>query len=103
MSTPVRTDDLCLCAACGGDLVYPLECAPAGFQAWRVDVRCPECEWHGTGVYGQEIIDRFDDALDAGTQAVLDDLERLTKANMEEQVELFVAALDSDLILPEDF
>lgn len=102
-ATPVRDDDLCLCPACGRDLVYPLEWAPAGLQTWRVDLRCPECEWHGTGIYGQAIIDRFDDALDAGTQAFLDDLERLTRGNMEEQTELFLNALNRDLILPEDF
>jgi hypothetical protein len=31
------------------------------------------------------------------------DLKRLTKANMEEEIERFTLALGSDLILPEDF
>ena len=29
-------------------------------------LRCPECEWNGGGVYDQEIVDRFDEELDAG-------------------------------------
>ena len=34
---------------------------------------------------------------------MLADLQRLTQANMAEEIERFVAALDADLILPEDF
>ena len=48
-------------------------------------------------------VDRFDEALDETMQSVLDDLQLLTRANMEEQIERFIAALNADLILPEDF
>jgi hypothetical protein len=34
---------------------------------------------------------------------MLEDLQRLTRANMADEVDRFIAALDSDLILPEDF
>jgi uncharacterized membrane protein len=34
---------------------------------------------------------------------VLDDLNVLIRANMEEQIERFAAALQADQILPEDF
>ena len=102
-SPPQRPGELSLCPCCGRDLVYPLDWAPAGERRWSVALRCPECEWRGGGVYEQALVDRFDEALDDGTQAVLDDLELLTRSNMEEQIERFVAALDADLILPEDF
>lgn len=98
-----QRDDLQLCPACGCDLVYPLDWSPAADRRWCVALRCPECEWRGGGIYNQDVVDRFDEALDDGTQAVLDDLELLTRANMEEQIEIFVAALGNDLILPEDF
>jgi len=68
-----------------------------------VTLRCPECEWRGGGVYHQDLIDRFDEALDDGTQAVLDVLELLTRSNMEEQIERFMGALEANVILPEDF
>ena len=45
----------------------------------------------------------LDEALDRGTESVLDDLDVLTRANMEEQIERFAAALQADQILPEDF
>ena len=34
---------------------------------------------------------------------MIGDLQRLTQANMASDVERFVAALDTDLVLPEDF
>jgi hypothetical protein len=95
--------ELHICPECGSDFVYPLDWAQAGDVQWSVDLRCPECEWHGTGVYGQEILDRFDVELDAGTAAVIDDLADLTRANMEDEAERFLAALRDDLLLPEDF
>ena len=96
-------DDLTLCPCCARDLVYPLDWAAAGPNRWAVTLRCPECEWHGGGVYEQDVIDRFDEALDDGTQSVVDDLELLTRSNMQEQIDTFVAALEANLILPEDF
>ncbi|MDQ3727954.1 MAG: hypothetical protein M3355_00010 [Actinomycetota bacterium] len=75
----------------------------AGPNGWSISLRCPECEWHDSGVFTQEVADRFDDALDHSTQAVLDDFQALTRANMENDVERFCAALAADVILPEDF
>jgi DNA-binding helix-hairpin-helix protein with protein kinase domain len=76
---------------------------PAGRHGWSISLRCPECEWRDQGVFSQEIADRFDDALDASTQAVLGDYQALVRANMENDVERFLKALETDLILPEDF
>ncbi len=76
---------------------------PAGRHGWSISLRCPECEWRDSGVFSQEIADRFDKALDDATAAVFDDLQHLTHANMESQIEAFVKALAEDWILPEDF
>ena len=72
-------------------------------RRWSVDLRCPDCEWRGGGVYAQEVVDRFDEELDQGTEQLLADLAALAQANMEEQVERFVTALHAGWILPEDF
>jgi len=101
--TGARHKELHVCPHCSSDFVYPLDWAQAGDQHWTVDLRCPECEWHGSGVYDQEVLDRFDVELDAGTAAVIEDLTDLTRANMEEEVGRFVSAMRADLILPEDF
>jgi hypothetical protein len=95
--------DLHVCPTCGGGLVQPIEWAPAGTALWRVELRCPECDWHGCGTHDQKTMDRFDEALDDGTEALLEDLTQLSRAIMEEEVERFVRALQLDLIQPEDF
>jgi hypothetical protein len=98
-----RGDDLHICPSCSSDLVYPTDWAPARDRHWQVALRCPECEWNGGGCYSQHVVDRLDEVLDQGTEAVLDDLNMLVRANMEDQIARFVAALDADHILPEDF
>jgi hypothetical protein len=97
------TDDLHVCLACAGKLVQPVQWAPAGTSLWRVDLRCPECEWRDSRVHDQKTMDRYDEVLDDGTEALLDDLMQLSRAIMEEEVERFVDALRRDLIQPEDF
>src|SRR5687768_16525935 len=104
--SPVRPQppkDLTLCPRCDRDRVYPVDWEPAGRRGWSISLRCPECEWRDRGVFSQEVADRFDDALDAATQAVLDDLQHLTRSNMESQINRFAQALAQDWILPEDF
>ena len=98
-----RSDGLHVCPSCASELVYPTDWAPAEPKSWNVQLRCPDCEWHGGGVYAQEIVDRFDEQLDLGTEQLLADLSLLTRANMEEQLERFVTALNAGWIVPEDF
>ena len=96
-------DDLHLCGSCGSELVYPVEWDEAGATHWEVTLRCPNCEWAGTGVFEQTIVERFDEVLDRGTEALVRDLKRMMHANMEDEIERFVTALDADHILPDDF
>ena len=48
-------------------------------------------------------VDKFDEQLDLGTEALVKDLRRLVQANMEAEADRFAAALDANAILPEDF
>ncbi|MDQ3102966.1 MAG: hypothetical protein M3Q53_03905 [Actinomycetota bacterium] len=102
-SDPGTAEDLHLCPACASNLVYPMEWAPVGMRHWRVELRCPECEWSGSGLYEQEAVDRFDNVLDAATDSLVRDLRRMQRFNMEDELERFNVALERDLILPEDF
>jgi hypothetical protein len=105
---PVRTPrreaaDLHICPDCSKGMVYPVEWEEASPTHWEVQLRCPNCEWRTVGLYAQESVDRFDEELDRGTEALVRDLKRLTRANMEEEVERFSSALTSDAIWPMDF
>jgi hypothetical protein len=98
-----RVDELHVCPECDRDLVYPVDWAEASMTHWEVELRCPNCEWTEVGTYDQATVDRFDEVLDNGTEALVRDLRRLVQANMEDEAERFAAALDADAILPEDF
>jgi hypothetical protein len=101
--TETGGDDLHLCGTCDSNLVFPVEWDEAGATHWEVTLRCPNCEWTGTGVFEQTIVERFDEVLDRGTEALVRDLKRMMHANMEDEIERFVTALDADHILPDDF
>jgi hypothetical protein len=92
-----------VCFHCSGELVYPLDWSEEGPRHWRIVLRCPECESRREGVFDQTAVEHLDDELDRGSSALLGDLRRMTHANMSEEIEFFVRALDADLILPSDF
>jgi hypothetical protein len=95
--------DLHTCPECSRELVYPVEWQETSATHWEVELRCPNCEWGTVGQWDQDTVDRFDEELDRGTESLVRDLKRLTRANMEEEVERFVQALHSDAIWPMDF
>jgi hypothetical protein len=95
--------DLHVCTTCESELVYPVEWTEAGTTHWQVTLRCPNCEWADTGIFPQDTVERFDEELDRGTEALVRDLKRLMTANMEEEIERFVRALEGNHLLPEDF
>jgi hypothetical protein len=79
------------------------DCACEPEQQWQMTLECPNCSWLQTGVYNQLEIELLEEHLDSGVEEMINDLRRLTRANMVSEVERFVAALAHDLILPEDF
>jgi hypothetical protein len=96
-------EDLHVCPDCSSHLVYPIAWEEADRASWEVTLRCPNCEWLVTGIFEEDAIQRFDDTLDSGTEALVSDLRQLARANMEEDVERFAAALFAGHVLPEDF
>ena len=96
-------DRLHVCFHCSGELAYPLDWCEEGPRHWRIVLRCPECESRREGVFEQTAVELLDDELDRAASALLGDLRRMTHANMSEEVEFFIRALDADLIVPSDF
>ena len=91
------------CEACASNLVYPVTWDEASESSWNVSLRCPECEHRRDGVFNQSTVEAFDEELDLGTDALTSDYRRLCRANMAEEIDLFVAAIEAGAILPEDF
>lgn len=101
--SPEPATDLHVCPECEAHLVFPVEWSEHDAVRWEVELRCPNCEWHTVDLYAQELVDRFDEELDRGTAALVRDLKQLTRANMEDEIERFVRAVEAGAILPEDF
>ncbi len=102
----VRTQparEIHICPDCRAHLVYPVEWAEHDAVHWEVSLRCPNCEWESTELFRRDAVDSFDEELDRGTEALIRDLKRLTRANMEDEIDRWVHALSADAILPEDF
>jgi hypothetical protein len=98
-----RHQPLHICIECASELVYPVQWEEAGPDNWRVLLHCPNCDIHREGVFTQENVEEFDEELDRGGDALSRDYKRLLRANMADEIDRFVGALEADAILPEDF
>jgi DNA-directed RNA polymerase subunit RPC12/RpoP len=92
-----------VCAECESELVQPLTWGQVTADHWELELHCPNCGHIRDGVFDQDDVAALEERLDEGVEAILRDLQRLTHANMSEQIDRFAAALHDDLILPEDF
>ena len=96
-------ESLHICGECSSKMVYPTDWQEAGPSHWEVELRCPNCEWRGTGVFSQDVVEAFDDELDRGIDVLLSDYRALVNSNMEDEIDRFAKALDAGAILPADF
>ena len=85
------------------DLVQPVAWSEAAGECWELVLSCPNCWWEDEGIFTQEQVETLEEQLDDGLADMLDDLQRLTQANMADQIDRFITALNGDQILPEDF
>lgn len=92
-----------ICPDCSSDLVHPIDWSEEPDERWNLLLSCPNCDWCAEGVYTQDQVRELEDRLDEGVAEMVRDLQRLTQANMAEQMERFITALYADQILPEDF
>ena len=93
-----------VCRDCGSNLVHPIDWEEVAADTWGLELRCPNCEWIGGAVLRPGASSSASTrSSSAGIETIVRDLRRLTHANMEEQIERFIHALQADLILPVDF
>jgi hypothetical protein len=92
-----------ICGHCSAPLVQPLSWSETDDEQWELVLVCPNCEWTTSGVYSQTEVEELEDHLEEGLSEMLADLQRLAQANMSDEIDRFVAALEADVVLPEDF
>ncbi|MBV8948422.1 MAG: hypothetical protein JO286_00130 [Solirubrobacterales bacterium] len=92
-----------ICPECNSDLVQPVDWSEAPDGCWNLALSCPNCDWYAEGVHTADQVRELEERLDDGLTDMLRDLQRLTQANMADQIDRFVSALSADHILPEDF
>ena len=98
-----RHAPLHVCRHCRAPLVQPVSWSETERERWELELMCPNCGWTITGIFTQSEVEELEDRLEEGLSEMLVDLHRLAQANMSDEVERFIAALDADVILPEDF
>jgi Zn-finger protein len=100
---PSSPSGLHVCPSCTSHLVQPMDWSEASEGKWELLLACPNCFWAHEDIYTEDEVHALEDELDQGLEDMLRDLQRLTQANMADEVERFSAALNADHILPEDF
>jgi hypothetical protein len=100
---PVPHQGLHVCPSCDSELIQPVAWSEASEAKWELLLSCPNCFWACEGVYTEDEVHALEEELDQGLEDMLRDLQRLTQANMADEIERFSAALAADYILPEDF
>lgn len=92
-----------LCPDCDSNLVQPRDWHPAGESRWVLTLECPNCGWLETDTYSSTEVELLEEQIEDGVTEMLAALRRLSAANLTNEVNRFVEALDRNLILPEDF
>jgi Zn-finger protein len=102
-AAPDTTTGLERCPVCECDLVHPVDWREAEGERWDIELQCPSCQWTHRGEFPQDVVERYDEALNEGTDALVDALERVSRENMEADIERFIDALHAGHIEPIDF
>src|SRR6202020_374289 len=87
------TRGLHVCPDCGSELVQPIDWSEAPEDCWNLILNLPNCDWYIEGLYTADQVRELEDRLDEGLADMLRDLQRLTQANMADQIDRFVTAL----------
>ena len=100
---PARAhQDLHVCIDCDSELVYPVQWDEAGPRTGACCSTARTATSTARALHPGHV-EAFDEELDRGADALARDYKRLMRANMAEEIERFVGALEAGAILPEDF
>lgn len=96
--------NLRVCATCTRELVQPILWRPTRTDGvWFVALRCPDCGATRHGFTDEAELERLEDAMNAGFDAMRRALDDLTGERMRADCERLIGAINAGAITPEDF
>jgi hypothetical protein len=100
---PLPSSRLIRCQRCRLDLANPVAWREDDGSHWWIRLRCGGCGSVREVVVPDEDAQRLDRDLDRGLERIATALFRLDRATMRAEADTLTAALERDLIGPEDF
>jgi hypothetical protein len=91
------------CRHCPSQLAHPLRWRRLALDAWEIELRCPDCRQVWYERVPTAAVKRIDRVLKEARTELEKHLEEIDRIDFQEQAEDFIAALQRDKILPEDF
>ena len=88
---------------CHDDSVVPVWWEEVDEQQWRMLLRCGRCETYRSVVVANDQAKAYDRDLQRGMDQIAASLERSDRERMAAELQVFVAALERDLIDAGDF
>jgi hypothetical protein len=102
-ATSVPRGGLQVCTQCHADYVHPADWREADDTHWWMLLRCGECGARREVTVTDDVATRYGEDLDARQREIDRAVRRLDCERMAEQVEIFAAALERDLVDAGDF
>ena len=91
------------CPLCHDDSVVPVEAEALDHGRWDLRLRCGQCGTYRDVVVSDDVAKRYDLDLQRGMAEIAAALERHDRERMTAEAEVFIAALQHDLIDAGDF
>ena len=101
---PVVRRDLHICEACRMPFVVPVSILDVHDDGrYVVELACANCEASSLTTHDEASLEALDVELDRSLLAIQEALDAMVISDELERIDRFAAALQDDLILPEDF
>lgn len=92
-----------MCPECERDFVIPVDGVEYDECSWLLILRCGACGFRFDRRASDEEVDELLAEVDEGLQRLAERADRINRERMLREVDLFVTALDRDLISGDDF
>jgi transcription elongation factor Elf1 len=91
------------CPLCHDDFVVPVDADPLDHGHWDLRLRCGQCGTYRDVVVSDDVANRYSDDLDRGMAEIAAALREQDRERMTAEAQVFIAALEHDLIDGGDF